>query len=66
MRIDEKLQVILSRAYPKESNIKLKVDVCPVHFNNKACYGVAIIKNGNELESFYIPIDCVMRMIEVV
>ncbi len=64
MRIDEKLQVILNRAFPKESKIKLKVEPHPVNNKNVICYTVAIIKNGNQLESFYIPITAVVRIIE--
>ena len=60
MSIDQKLEVILNRALPKESNIKLEVNATPSALG----YPVTIIKNGIGLETFHIHLHSAIRLTE--
>lgn len=60
MSIDQKLEVILNRALPKESKIVLKVNPSPSALG----YPVTIIKNGLGLETFHINIHSAIRLVE--
>ena len=50
MPIDQKLEMILNNAYPKESGIKLTVTCL---FKNKG-YIVQMYENNNKIDSFYL------------
>jgi len=60
MSIDQKLEVILNRALPKKSGIKLKVNPIPSHPG----YQVTIVKKGKGLETFHIHHYAAIRLAE--
>ena len=58
--LDQKLQLILNRALPAESKIRLEVNPIPSHLG----YPVTIIKNGMGLETFHIHHYAAIRLVE--
>ena len=60
MHIEQKLEILLNKALPKESKLKLKVNTT---FFKKG-YSVQIIKDGRGLETFYINWQSAIRLIE--
>jgi len=60
MSIEQKLEILLNKALPKESKIELKV--YQSYF--KGGYGVQIIKDGKGLETFYINRQSAIRLTE--
>lgn len=58
MSIENKLSVILNRVFPKESNIKLIVQM-----PTDKGYEVQIVKNNKGLEHFYINQFAAIRLV---
>jgi len=60
MLIEQKLEILLNKAFPKESKLKLKVTAS---YAGRG-YSVQIIKNGKGLETFYINWESAIRLME--